>query len=289
MKHELLTYNFPYANCAINLCTNVPHGRFHTHSYDEIAIVLKGSGINVVDNNSYPIMRGDVFVIHGNQIHKIIKPKNLTLANIIYERKYFERIRKDFNNLPGFNALFIYEPQYRKNQFFKAKLHLKSNQIEKVSKFFELMIAEQTAHSAGSKQVIESVFTQLIVTLCRNYSQSNNPGTKGMIKISLIIDYIEKHFAKQITIATLCNQINMPSATFRRTFKIITGSSPIDYLIHHRIEKAAEMMRKKPSLHVIDVCMSSGFENTGHFAQKFREITGATPIQYLRKQREMAE
>ena len=285
----MLTYNFPYANCAINLLTNIPHVRLHTHSYDEIAIVLKGSAVNVVDKNSYPIMRGDVFVIHGNQLHKIIKPKNLTIVNILYERKYFERLREGFKDLPGLNALFIYEPQYRKNQMFKAKLHLKSNQIEKLKQIFELMIAEQTTHGVGSKQVIESAFTQLIVMLCRNYSQSNNPGTKGMIKISLVIDYIEKHFAERITIETLCNHINMPSATFRRTFKIITGNSPIDYLIHHRVEKAAEMMRENPSLHVIEVCMSSGFENCGHFAQKFKEIIGTTPIQYLRKQRERSE
>ena len=89
MKRELLTYNFPYANCAINLWTNMPHVRLHTHNYDEIAIVLKGYAVNVVDKNSYPIMRGDVFVIHGNQIHKIIKPKNAAGYDINDMGKFF--------------------------------------------------------------------------------------------------------------------------------------------------------------------------------------------------------
>jgi len=77
----------------------------------------------------------------------------------------------------------------------------------------------------------------------------------------------------------------LPETTFRRTFKKITGSSPIDYLIHIRIEKAAEMMREKTDAKVIEVCTSSGFENCGYFARKFKKITGVTPIQYLKKQR----
>jgi len=54
----------------------------------------------------------------------------------------------------------------------------------------------------------------------------------------------------------------------------------------HRLGKAAEMMWEKPKQHVIDVCLNIGFENTGYFGKKFKEIIGITPIEYLRKQRE---
>ena len=106
-----------------------------------------------------------------------------------------------------------------------------------------------------------------------------------MLKISAAINYIENHFAENLTIAQLCEISELPETTFRRTFKKITGSLPIDYLVHIRIEKTAEMMRKKPELHVVDVCISSGLENTGYFARKFKKIIGVTPIQYLKKQR----
>ncbi len=126
---------------------------------------------------------------------------------------------------------------------------------------------------------------QIIGDLCRYYHKIDSTKTKGLIKISSAIDYMENHFTENITIAKLSKISKMPETTFRRIFKKITGSSPIDYLIHIRIEKAAEIMRKKPELHVIDVCMSSGFDNCGYFARKFKNIIGITPIQYLRKQR----
>lgn len=289
MKIEQLFHKFSDQYCVIDIRENQPSSRLHTHNYDEIAIVLKGSGINVVDKNSYPIMRGDVFVIHGTQVHKIIKPKNLTLVNIIYERNKFDEIKKQLNALPGFNALFVYEPIYRKHHDFKAKLHLSSRQIENIRNLLLEFKEEQDTQKPGVIYVVESIFKQIIVKLCRSYHQSDNPGTKGMLKISSAIDYMEKHFAEKITIESLSDLVEMPKTTFRWTFKKITGSSPIDYLIHLRIGKAAEMMREKPKQHVIDVCLNVGFENTGYFARKFGEIIGTTPINYLKKQREMEE
>jgi len=285
MRIEQLFHKFSDQYCVIDFRENQKASRLHTHNYDEVAIVLKGAGINVVDNNSYPIMRGDVYVIHGNQSHKIIKPKNLTLVNIIYERNKFDEIKDQLKSFPGFNALFLYEPIYRRHHDFKAKLHLSSREIENVRKLLWEFKEEQEIQSAGAKYVVEAIFKQLIVKLCRSYHQSDNPGTKGMMKISTTIDYMEKHFAENITIAGLSELVEIPQTTFRWTFKKITGSSPIDYLIHLRIEKAAEMMREKPDQHVIDVCLNAGFENTGYFGKKFREITGITPIEYLRKQR----
>lgn len=42
----------------------------HTHEdFDEMVFVLSGSGIHVVDGEAHPIMRGDVFVLHGTHMH----------------------------------------------------------------------------------------------------------------------------------------------------------------------------------------------------------------------------
>ena len=46
-------------------------------------------------------------------------------------------------------------------------------------------------------------------------------------------------------------------------------------------------MREESNLHVIDVCLNVGFENTGYFGRKFKEIIGNTPVEYLRNQREI--
>jgi len=277
-----LTFDFSFAKCVL-VEINDPIIRLHTHKFDEIAFVLKGSGIHEIDGDRYPIMRGDVFVIHGNQTHRIVEQQNLILSNIIYERNHFQEIKDEFKELPGFTALFVYEPLFRKNQPFKAFLRLSSNQLENINSLKNQIKEEQEEKNPGAEKVIEYIFRQLIVILCRYYHQSGNQSIKGILKISSAIDYMEKHFSEKVTIENLYNQLNMSSATFRRTFKKITGSSPIDFLIRLRIEKAAEMMREKPSARVLDICYSVGFENCGYFGNKFKEIMGVTPKKYLKQ------
>jgi len=277
-----LKCNFSFAKCIL-IEINEPVIRLHTHKFDEIAFVLKGSGIHEIDGKRYPIMRGDVFVIHGNQAHRIVKQRNLTLANIIYERDHFLEIKDEFKEFPGFSALFVYEPLFRKNQPFKAFLHLSSQQLENIKLLISQIKKEQEQRNDGAEKVIEYVFRQLMVMLCRDYHKSENLSTKGILKISSAIDYMEEHFADKVTIETLYKELNMSSATFRRTFKKVTGSSPIDFLIRLRIEKAAEMMRQNPSLRVLEVCYSVGFDNCGYFGNRFKKIIGVTPKKYLQQ------
>jgi len=284
-KQRDLEFDFSFTKCYL-LETNDPIISLHTHKFDEIAFVLKGSGIHEIDGKRCPIMRGDVFVVHGSQSHRFFEQQNFVLANIIYERPHFLEIKDEFRDLPGFNALFVYEPLFRKDQPFKAFLHLSSQQLGNIELLLSQIRKEQNNKSAGTDKVIDYIFRQLIVKLCQYYQKSENQNTKEILKIGSAIDYMEEHFADKISIETLYKQLNMSSSTFRRKFKKITGSSPIDYLIRLRIKKATEIMRNKPQLRVIDVCMSSGFDNCGYFTNKFKEITGTTPIKYLKKQRD---
>ena len=85
MKPFIVKCEFPNEKVAIRIFRNHSSSFLHTHNFDEISIVLKGSAVHEKDGNSYPIMCGDIFVVHGSQAHKITKTNNLTIANVIYE------------------------------------------------------------------------------------------------------------------------------------------------------------------------------------------------------------
>jgi len=261
----------------------------HTHNFDELVFVLSGFGLHVVDKDKYPLIRGDVFLIKGDQAHKYEKTKNLHIANLEYYWEHFKFLEKEFADLQGFKALFVHEPLYRKSGKFNAKLHLNSWQLSEITHLLDLIIEEQKKKLSGYNFVLESLVKIIIVRLCRFYSETEQPGPKTLIKISAVIEHIENHFSEKLTIAKLSNISGMAETTFRHTFKKVTGSSVIDYLIHFRIEKAAEMMRGNPKFRVIEVCLNAGYENTGYFARKFGEIIGTTPINYLKKQRKIVE
>jgi len=289
VKKETIVHKFSKDRCELVTLESQPDVPLHVHNFDELVFILGGSAVHTVDGDEYPIIRGDVFVVKGNQKHGYDNPKNLNIVNVLYQREYFESLKKIFADLPGFNALFVHEPLYRKKHKFKSKLHLKSQQLQRMSQLLNLMILEQNDEWVGTPISKENIFNLIVINVCKFFSEITSPRSKALLKISAAIDFIERNFDKPISNVMLANKANIPEGSFRYSFKRITGLSPIDYLIRLRIEKAADMMAKNNRMRVIDAAFNSGFENSAYFTRKFKEIIGMTPMAYLKKQRAMIE
>jgi len=285
MKTLHSVFNFEHGDLQLFEDPNLKLAAMHTHSFDEIAIILGGTSIHMIGKEEYPLIRGDVFVIHGNQAHGNKKMSNFHIFNIIFERTYFEDISKKLENFPCFKMLFYYEPCFRQNQKFKSRLHLNPHQLNHIMHLLELMKEERNALRPGHKIIIRNLFEMLIIDLCRCYSDIDTPHSKQLFTVGKTIDYLEKNFSNEITLSFLARRVKMPESTFARIFKKMTGCSPIDYLIKLRIEKAVETMENDPNLSVTDVAMTTGFWNSSYFTRKFKKITGITPMAFLKKQR----
>ena len=150
LKKGRISHDFSKDMCEFTMLKNQDPVPLHTHNFDELVFIFSGSAVHVVDDDKYPIIRGDVFVVRGNHKHGYDNPKHLNVVNVLYQREYFESLKIKFANLPGFNALFVHEPMYRKKHKFKSKLHLNSQQLQKISRLLNFMIVEQNNEWAGT-------------------------------------------------------------------------------------------------------------------------------------------
>ena len=67
-----------------------------------------------------------------------------------------------------------------------------------------------------------------------------------------------------------------------RLFKQQTGLSPIDYLIHVRLEEAEKLLAKS-NITVSDISDRVGFHSPSHFSKTFKENNHCTPSQYRKR------
>ena len=294
LNHKIIMKRHKYWSAKIPRCyIQIEHEQkaleVHTHEHNELVFVFGGSAIHEVDNESYPLIRGDVFVIHGNHFHGFDETNKLHLKMALYSDNLFKSISKEFHELPGFQTLFVHEPHYRKKHKFKSKLHLNSEQLSIVAKIFKKMKEEQENKRPGYRSFIEHLFLTLIILVCRFYSETSSTKSKSLIRLSSAITFMEQNYNQPIFMTELAKKANLGVSTFRHSFKVLTGLSPKDYLIRLRIEKAAEMMAENSNIKVIDAAMSAGFENSSYFSRKFKEIIGTTPIKFLKKQRDLID
>jgi len=70
---------------------------------------------------------------------------------------------------------------------------------------------------------------------------------------------------------------------FLRRFRDTFDTTPHQYLIQRRIEKAKELLRAR-RLSVTDVCFEVGFESLGSFSALFRRCVGSAPVTYRKRE-----
>ena len=284
-----LHYDFKESKCELLVLKNQRVEPMHIHDFDELVMIFSGSAIHVIDDKEYPVVRGDVFVVRGDHYHTFKNLMNLDIANFLFRRDYFEKLKEEFADLPGFKALFIDEPRYRKNQKFKSKLRLNPNQLHEVIHLLNAIRSEQEDTLPGYNRAKERIFEFLIIKICRDYSKIEKPNSKSLLKISKALDYMENNFQKHITNSFLASLTGMSESNFRFCFKKITGLSPIDFLVHLRIEKATEIMGATPGINVTQTSLETGFEDSAYFSKKFKKIVGITPMAHLKNLRALDE
>lgn len=93
------------------------------------------------------------------------------------------------------------------------------------------------------------------------------------------INYLEHDEAQRLSIREVARLCNVSEIYFRRLFKEYSGTSPIQFRIQGKIEKAKTLLEYE-NMPVSEISEHLGFTSTAYFTKQFRLITGKTPSQY---------
>ncbi len=272
---------FKPANSPIAMARRTPQWSFdiHTHGFSELVIILNGKGMHITENETYPIKRGDVFIISGNRSHGYSDLDNLNLINIYYDLNELRMPMHDLYMLPGYTALFTLEPAYRKKHGFQSKLRLTNKELSDLNHMVNVLDKELRGQHKGFRFLTCAVFMQIVGYISRCYEQSSNPASQSLLKIGESISYIENNYTQPITLEQLADMAHMSRRSYQRIFRKIMGDSPINYLLGLRLSRAKELLKNK-EINITQVAFRSGFQDSNYFSRKFRNIYGISPRHY---------
>ncbi|MEH7416791.1 bifunctional transcriptional activator/DNA repair enzyme AdaA [Neobacillus drentensis] len=97
--------------------------------------------------------------------------------------------------------------------------------------------------------------------------------------ISKITNHINENYHSKLTLETLAIISHGSPYHLQRTFKKVTGMTPVEYIQEVRIIKAKELLVKSDRA-VTDISRMVGIPNTPYFITLFKKKTGDTPVQY---------
>mgnify|MGYP003411733672 CR=1 FL=1 len=147
-----------------------------------------------------------------------------------------------------------------------------------------LLLTELKQDNLSSRLYIESLSNVLAVQLLRQYSTSQPQlavyeGGLPQRQLMQVFDYIHEHLDRDIKLADLAELIGMSQFHFSHMFKQSIGTSPYQYLLQQRIERAKQLL-KQSDRSIMDIAFCCGFNSHSHLSKKFRQLTGMTPKRY---------
>lgn len=150
--------------------------------------------------------------------------------------------------------------------------------------YLDLALQEVENPQRGSDLIIRRLIECILIHVLRNpdYSIKEHSDQDLTQEIQKIQAFIRQHYADKVSLEDLAQLIQLNKFKLIRLFKQATGLSPIDYLIHVRIEEAKNLLLAS-SLSVADISESVGFHSPSHFSKAFKSLNHMTPSDY-RKQ-----
>ena len=242
------------------------HMTFHWHKEWEIIRILKGEFLLRVDDEEYVGHAGDFFLIRDGMLHGGT-PKDCIYECFVFDlhglfrevnavKKYLRPIYRNAV-LPQVYYPDHYEPLYSVvNELLTAFSQVTGNQMP------------QTALSAALK-----------MTDPQQASLSPTDSSRKVTQVKPVLEYIEAHFAEEISLDDLSSAVGMSSKYFCRFFHSITHQTPMDYVNSYRIEQAA-LLLASTDIPVTQVGLECGFHDSSYFTKVFRRYKGVTPRQY---------
>ncbi len=99
-------------------------------------------------------------------------------------------------------------------------------------------------------------------------------------RINRVMDYIDRHIARSLDLATLSEIAHFSPFHFHRIFTMMTGETPADYVQRLRVERAAILLQNDGRMTITEIAEMCGFGSVSLFSRSFRARFGVTAKEY---------
>ena len=105
----------------------------------------------------------------------------------------------------------------------------------------------------------------------------------GARDLQRVLELIEAQLDTKPVLDDLAAMLGMNTTSFCSRFKNSTGLPPYQYLLHARVERAKQALRRHEQP-LSELALSLGFYDQSQFSNTFRKIVGLSPRDYRRAQ-----
>lgn len=252
----------------------------HLHYLCEILFCYAGNMTVNIGSSSYSFQEGDLIVIPANTVHSIIFHGER-------EHRYLV-VQFDLSYVVDFNFYDEYKcvlPFATDNNSYCKKIELTSKEREAIRKLLERTAINFLSNSYFKELQAKADICNVLqwisqhIPFYQNLDQDLDLHMKAVNRVRPAIDYIDTHYAEEISLQQLADICNYSYSHFSKMFIKAFSVNPNNYIASIRVRKAEHLLHST-DMSITDIASTVGFNDVSYFIRVFRKHTGISPKKY---------
>jgi len=253
--------------CGIEDCTPGHSWGPAVRDHYIIHYILDGKGIFQVDGVTYRLEKHDGFLIcpgtvvfyqadlempwsytwvgfHGIKAETYLKQANLTHEKPIFRYDADSSLKECFNRMIATKGL------------------AKGREIRLLGLLYEFL-------------------SRLIEVAAHDTTGSEGESRKELY-VKKAVEFVQMNFSRKISVAEIADYVKLDRSYLYSIFSSYLNTSPQEFIINFRIEKACELMHNS-ELSIGDISRSVGYEDALVFSKQFKRTKGIPPREFRKR------
>lgn len=249
-----------------------PTWSFHTHSHPdtlELSYIFSGSSALYLGDKLYETHPGDIIIKNAQTMHA----EESDIKNPI------EQI------CIGISGIQL--PDLPADTMIPSTMHpiLSAGKYKALyDSLFRYILDQSVDTMYVNLAKINTLLQGILTTIYTDYHLDRKDEKKEAHgkDIRPVLQYIETHYASNLTIDALAKQFYISPFYLSKKFKAETSFTINQYIISCRMGEA-ERLLVFSNLPIKDIAITCGYENLSYFYTTFKKYAGCTPQEYRQK------
>lgn len=246
-----------------------------------VLIVTSGSITFIIDNQTYKLVKGDIFCcLPRNVLEQSTMSADFDAKSIYMSPKFAEdiaqRVRVDW-------TFSMVMSKYE-------KLHAEPDVLSTLLQYFDLVKTKcESPCTRFRDQIIVTHFVAMCYEICDLRSRSGNApkpvqssAAENLMQRFMKLLYESDH--RMRSVQEYADALCVSSKYFSSVCRMVTGKNARD-LINEDLVRSIQLLLADNSLNIKQIADACGFKNQSHFGTFFRRYVGMSPQQYRDSQR----